>query len=66
MSSERIAELISTYGKNDYYDQASGKIFKFSEMKYHLFYNKTYIPVLDWLTNETLTIELEGNYETLA
>lgn len=66
MTKERIAELISTYGKNDYYDQASGKIYKFSEMQYHLFHNQTKIPVVDYLTGEDFIITLEGNYETLA
>ena len=64
MTEKRIKEILSTYGKNDYYDQASGKIYKFSEMKYHLFYNKTIIPVDGVGVQET--IELEGNYETLA
>ena len=60
MTKERIIELIATYGRNDFYDQASGKIYKFSEMQYHLFYDKTYIPVLDWLTNDLSYIQLEG------
>lgn len=67
MSKERIAEIISTYGKNDFYDQATGLIYKFSDMKYHLFYNKTFIPVLDRISNDIKeVIELEGNYEALA
>ena len=64
MSNEKIIEIIKTYGKYDYYDQASGKIYKFSEMQYHLFHNKTIIPVDGIGVQET--IELEGNYETLA
>ena len=64
MSNEKIIEIIKTYGKNDYYDQMSGKIYKFSEMQYHLFNNKTIIPVDGIGIQET--IELEGNYEIMA
>lgn len=64
MTEKRIKEILSIYGKNDYYDQESGKIYKFSEMQYHLFHNKTIIPVDGVGVQET--IELEGNYETMA
>ena len=66
MTEKRIKEILSTYGKHDYYDQESGKIYKFSEMQYHLFYNKTFIPVDGIGVQERTIIELEGNYETLA
>lgn len=65
MTEKRIKEILSTYGKHDYYDQASGKIYKFSEMQYHLFYNKTFIPV-DGIGIEKEEIILEGNYEIMA
>lgn len=61
-----IKEIIKTYGKNDYYDQATGKIYQLSKMEYHLFYNKTYIPVVDYLKGDDGYIELEGNYEIMA
>ena len=66
MTEKRIKEILLTYGKYDYYDQESGKIYKFSEMQYHLFNNKTLIPVDGIGVQERTMIELEGDYETLA
>lgn len=66
MTEKRIKEILSTYGKHDYYDQESGEIYKFSEMKYHLFYNQTSIPVINYGKQEEFIITLEGNYETMA
>lgn len=65
MTEKRIKEILSTYGKYDYYDQESGKIYKFSEMQYHLFSNQTIIPV-DGIGIEKEEIILEGNYEIMA
>lgn len=65
MTEKRIKEILSTYGKHDYYDQESGKIYKFSEMQYHLFNNQTIVPV-DGIGIEKEEIILEGNYEIMA
>lgn len=40
-----IKEIIKTYGKNDYYEMQTGRIFHLSQMKYHLYDNTTRIPV---------------------
>ena len=40
-----IQEIIETYGKNDYYDMNTGKIYKLSEMKYFKEDDITEIPV---------------------
>lgn len=66
MTEKRIKEILSIYGKCDYYDQESGKIYKFSEMQYHLFDNKTYVPVVSIGRQEMEIIKLEGNYEIMA
>ena len=41
-----IEEIIKTYGKNDYYEMQTGRIYQLSKMQYHLFLNQTTIPVL--------------------
>lgn len=42
-----IKEIIKTYGKNDYYEMQTGRIFQLSKMEYHLYSNETWIPVLE-------------------
>ena len=60
-----IKDIIKTYGKNDYYEMNTGKIYHLSKMSYHLFNNTTWIPVSE---NGELVgeIKLEGNYEIMA
>lgn len=40
-----IKEIIKTYGKVDYYEMRTGRIFKLSEMKYDEKNDETIIPV---------------------
>ena len=40
-----IKEIIKTYGKNDYYDMKTGRIYHISTMQYHLCDNTTHIYV---------------------
>lgn len=60
-----IKDIIKTYGKNDYYDMNTGKIYHLSQMSYHLFDNTTRIPVSEegQIIGE---VRLEGNYEIMA
>lgn len=66
MTNEQIIEMIATHGKKDFYEQSTGNLYRLSEMKYHLFYNQTKIPVINHRKQEEFIITLEGNYETLA
>jgi len=66
MDKQQIIEMIATHGKKNYYDQATNRTYLLSEMNYHLFHNKTYIPFIDFNTDNDGQIELEGNYETMA
>lgn len=69
MDNQQIIEMIKIHGKKDFYEQATGKLYRLSEMKYHLFYNKTIIPVVNYnakCVSVNEQIELEGNYETMA
>lgn len=66
MDKQQIIEMIKIHGKKDFYEQATGKLYKLSEMKYHLLYNQTSIPVINHRKQEEFIITLEGNYETLA
>lgn len=43
----KIEEIIETYGKNDYYEMSTGRIFKLSEMSYNPFLDITNIPVFE-------------------
>lgn len=56
-----ITEIIKTYGKNDYYEMQTGRIFHLSQMKYHLYDNTTRIPV-SGNGNLTYEIKVKGDY----
>ena len=43
----KLEEIIKTYGRNDYYDMNTGRIYKISQMEYHLFDNTTHVPVYE-------------------
>lgn len=66
MDKQQIIEMIAAHGKTDFYEQATGNLYKMSEMKYHLFYNQTSIPVINYREQKEFTIILEGNYEIMA
>ena len=55
-----INDIIKTYGFNDYLDMNTGRIYHLSKMEYHLFFNKTYIPVSE--DGKIIgNVEVEGN-----
>lgn len=60
-----IKDIVKMYGKVDYYEMQTGRIYHLSQMSYHLFDNTTRIPVSE---NGRIIgeIKLEGNYETMA
>ena len=55
-----IKEIIKTYGKYDYYEMSTGKLYRLSEMEYSLYHNKTIIPVTR-PDGTTERIGIEGN-----
>lgn len=58
-----IKEIYEMYGKVDYYEMQTGRIYHFSRMEYHLFNNQTYIPVSE-NGIEIGVVKVEGNLIT--
>lgn len=58
-----LEQIIETYGKNDYMDMNTGRIYHLSKMEYHLFDNTTRVPVSE---NGVIIgeVKLKGNYIT--
>lgn len=58
----KIEEIIKTYGKNDYYDMNTGRIYKLSEMHYNKVMKKTrvYVEKMGVVIGQ---VYLEGDWE---
>lgn len=61
MATTTLEQIIKTYGKNDYYEMQTGRIFLLSKMQYHLFSDETIVPV-EYDGQIVGTIKLKGDY----
>lgn len=58
----KIEQIIDTYGTTaDYYDMATGNIFKLSEMTYDKQKNKSIIEVIDYQGNQISFTAIDGD-----
>lgn len=59
----KLEEIIEMYGKNDYMDMNTGKVYHLSKMEYHLYDNTTRVPVSEngYMIGE---VKLKGNFVT--
>lgn len=57
----KLEEIIKLYGKNDYYEMNTGRIYQLSKMQYHLFSNETIIPV-EQCGRIIGTVKLKGDW----